>query len=186
MYLFIFLEPPTSNGASGGGAGIKFEYKRVIDSDYVEVFYDDDKSPSINLHEGEDYIFRCTVVGVHPVADLGAAMGSCPTGSSTIERDVVDIFFTLDTSHPSNPTDYDGMDTGADEPATLVDGLYDITDTLDYTVSDSHHCPTTISCRAVYDVTGNSIVDDPAATPFFTVKITRISKYIIQFYLCAL
>ena len=165
----LFTEPPTpsQNGAAnGGGDGIRLGYREGTTGTFTTVT----AGQAITLRDGA-YDFECAVLNinsVNPLPTSGApATGTCPSGTSSIARDLVNIFFYFNNDN----TPLSG-ESGNSEPSTYANppNLYTVTDIYRRTTNRADGCSATLTCRAAYSAAGNPTAS-ATASPFITVSI---------------
>ena len=113
---------------------------------------------------------------VSPIPTSGApATGTCPSGTSSIARDLVNIFFYFANNAADNGQ------SGNNEPSTYTNPLYSVADTFRRTLNINDGCPSSLTCRAANNAAGNPAAD-ATASPFITVFIIYESKSKFVFY----
>ena len=177
MYIisFFFTEPPTpspNGAANGGGDGIRLGYREGTTGTFTTLT----AGQAITLRDGVSYDFECAVLNinsVNPLPTSGApATGTCPSGTSSIPRDLVNIFFY----YANNAVD--NGQSGNNEPSTYTNppNLYTVTDIYRRTINRADGCPTTLTCRAAYSAAGNPAAS-ATASPFITVSISYEGEF---------
>ncbi|XP_072046569.1 uncharacterized protein [Amphiura filiformis] len=174
---FQIWKPPTlaPGGAGvGGGDGIQLRVSTDGGTTWSAAL---NHLQTLDPIANTNYLFECTVFDITTVDPTPAGFPAqvCPSNINTVVRDIVDIDFSINTVD-GNPVASEYVSLGVSLDAELAigpfPGLYDLIDTLMYTVLGSDACPSTVTCAAAFDPTVPLHGVD-ASSPFITVRIAR-------------
>ena len=176
---FTELPTPSPQGATnGGGDGIRLGYREGTTGTFTTLT----AGQAITLRDGVSYDFECAVLNINsvsPIPTSGApATGTCPSGTSSIARDLVNIFFYFANNAVDNGQ------SGNNEPSTYTNPLYSVADTFRRTLNNINDgCPSSLTCRAANSAAGSPAAD-ANASPFITVSINyeSKSKFVVVFF----